>query len=62
MRLSDRYIARQILVGTLYAIVVLSLVLVMGNLFKQARPLLVEQHAPLGLVLRFVINVLPDRA
>ncbi len=59
MRLADRYIARQILVGTLYAIVVLSLVLVMGNLFKQARPLLVEQHAPLGLVLRFVINVLP---
>jgi len=59
MRISDRYIARQILMGTLYAIVVLSLVLVMGNLFKQARPLLVEQHAPLGLVLRFVVNVLP---
>lgn len=59
MRLSDRYIGRQILVGTLYAIVVLSLVLVMGNLFKQARPLLVEQHAPLDLVLRFVVNVLP---
>ena len=59
MRLSDRYIGRQILLGTLYAIVVLSLVLVMGNLFKQARPLLVEQHAPIGLVLRFVINVLP---
>lgn len=59
MRLSDRYIAKQILVGTVYAIVVLSLVLVMGNLFKQARPLLVEQNAPLSLVLRFVINVLP---
>ncbi len=59
MRISDRYIGRQILLGTLYAIVVLSLVLVMGNLFKQARPLLVEQHAPIGLVLRFVINVLP---
>lgn len=59
MRISDRYIARQILVGTLYAIVVLSLVLIMGNLFKQARPLLVEQHAPLGLVLRVVINFLP---
>lgn len=59
MRLADRYIAKQILLGTLYAIVVLSLVLVMGNLFKQARPLLVEQHAPLGLVVRFVINVLP---
>ncbi len=59
MRLSDRYIARQVLVGTLYAIVVLSLVLVMGNLFKEVRPLLVEQHAPPGLVLRFIINVVP---
>lgn len=59
MRLSDRYIAKQIIVGTIYAVVVLSVVLVMGNLFKQARPLLVEQNAPLSLVLRFVINVLP---
>lgn len=59
MRLADRYIARQILLGTLYAIAVLSLVLIMGNLFKQARPLLVEQRAPLGLVLRFAINALP---
>ncbi len=59
MRLTDRYIARQILVATLYAIVVLSLVLVMGNLFKQVRPLLVEQHAPPGLVFRFVLNVVP---
>lgn len=59
MRLSDRYIAKQILIGTVYAIVILSLVLVMGNLFKQARPLLVEQSAPPSLVLRFVINVLP---
>ena len=40
MRLFDRYIAKQIIVGTIYAVFVLSLVLVMGNLFKQARPLL----------------------
>lgn len=59
MRISDRYIAKQILVGTVYAIVVLSLVLVMGNLFQKIRPLLVEQHAPPELVLRFVLNVLP---
>jgi lipopolysaccharide export LptBFGC system permease protein LptF len=59
MRISDRYIARQVIVVTLYAIVVLSVVLMMGNLFKQIRPLLVEQGAPLGLVLRFVVNVVP---
>ncbi len=59
MRISDRYIAKQILLGTIYAVFVLSLVLVMGTLFKEARPLLVEQRAPLGVVLRFVINVLP---
>ena len=59
MRLSDRYIARQILVGTLYAIMVLSLVLVMGNLFKEVRPLLVEQNAPPEVVFRFILNVVP---
>jgi len=59
MRLFDRYIARQILVGTLYAIMVLSLVLVMGNLFKEVRPLLVEQNAPPAVVFRFILNVVP---
>ena len=59
MRLIDRYIVRQVLVGTLYAIVVLSLVLMMGNLFKEVRPLLVEQQAPPGLVFRFILNVVP---
>jgi lipopolysaccharide export LptBFGC system permease protein LptF len=59
MRLFDRYIAKQIILGTIYAVFILSLVLVMGNLFKQARPLLVEQAAPFGLMVRFVINVLP---
>ncbi len=59
MRISDRYIGRQVLVGTLYAVAVLCLVLVLGNLFKKIQPLLVDQQAPLGLVLRFVISVLP---
>jgi lipopolysaccharide export LptBFGC system permease protein LptF len=43
----------------LYAVLVLGLVLVLGNLFKKIQPLLVDQRAPLGLVLRFAINVLP---
>lgn len=59
MRISDRYIGAQVLMGTLYAVVVLGLVLVLGNLFKQLQPLLVDQKAPLELVFRFVVSVLP---
>lgn len=59
VRISDRYIGKQVLLGTIYAVIVLSLVLILGNLFKQIRPLLVEQNAPLEVVVRFVLNVLP---
>ncbi len=59
MRIADRYIGTQVLLGTLYAVMVLGLVLVLGNLFKQIQPLLVDQGAPLELVVRFVISVLP---
>jgi len=59
MRISDRYIGKQVLLGTVYAVLVLGLVLVLGSLFKQVRTLLVDQVAPIGLVLRFILNVLP---
>ena len=59
MRISDRYIGKQVLFGTLYAVLVLGVVLVLGNLYKQVQPLLVDQKAPLELVVRFVISVLP---
>ena len=59
MRISDRYIGKQVLEGTLYAVLLLGVVLVLGNLFKQIQPLLVDQGAPWGRVVRFVISVLP---
>lgn len=59
MRISDRYIGKQVLTGTLYAVMVLGVVLVLGNLFRQIQPLLVGYKAPLELVIRFVVNVLP---
>lgn len=59
MRISDRYIGKQVLLGTLYAVMVLGIVLVLGKLFQEIKPLLVDQKAPLGLVVRFVISVLP---
>jgi len=55
----DRYIGKQIIAATIFGVVVLSVLLVMGNLFKELRPLLVEEHASPALVLRFIFSVLP---
>ncbi|MGC4014059.1 MAG: LptF/LptG family permease [Luteolibacter sp.] len=59
MRISDRYIGRQVLWSTVFAIIVLSLVLMLGSLFQKIRPLMVEQRIPFGLVARFALNILP---
>lgn len=59
LRISDRYIGRQVITGTLYGVAVLSLVIMMGQVFKQIRPLLVEYNAPFEVVVRFAVNVLP---
>ena len=59
MRISDRYIGRQILSGTLFAIVLLSLLLVLGNIFQKIRSLLVELNAPISILIEFAANVLP---
>lgn len=59
MRISDRYIALNILSGTLFAIVLLSVLLVLGNVFKEIRPLLVEVGAPLWVLGDFILGVLP---
>ena len=59
MKIIDRYIGKEILVTTSFAVVVLSLVLVLGNLFKQLLDLLVNQDAPLELILSFIGFILP---
>ena len=59
MRISDRYIGRHILSGTLFAIVLLSALLVLGNLFKEIRPLLVEVGAPLWVLWDFLLGIIP---
>jgi lipopolysaccharide export LptBFGC system permease protein LptF len=59
MRISDRYIGKQVLLGTFYAVMVLGIVLVLGNLFKEIQRLLVDFKAPLELVIRFVIGIIP---
>lgn len=59
MRILDRYIARQILVSTAFAVVVLSVVLVMGQIFKKLLDALVEGVLPPSAVLKFMAYTFP---
>jgi LPS export ABC transporter permease LptF len=59
LRLLDRYIGRQLFVTALFAVIVLSFVLVLGNVFKQLLNLLVNQNAPPSLIFSFISYVLP---
>ena len=59
MKLIDRFISRQILVSFGFAVAVLSLVLVIGNIFRKLLPLLVNQDLPAEYLFTFIAYVLP---
>jgi lipopolysaccharide export system permease protein len=59
MTLIDRYVAGSVLTATLYGVFVLSLVLVLGNVFKEALDLLINRDVPLRYLAFFVLCVLP---
>src|SRR5207248_4503047 len=59
MKLIDRYIRRQLVVNLLFAIIVLSFVLVIGNIFRKLLPLLVNHDLPVEYLVGFVAYVLP---
>lgn len=59
MRISDRYIGRQILAGTVFAIVLLSTIMVLGSLFQKIRALLVDFGAPPSVIIDFVLGLMP---
>ena len=59
MKILDRYVGRQMLTTGLFAVAILSVVLVLGNVFKQLLELLVNRDAPLDLILSFIAYILP---
>ena len=59
MKLIDRFVGRELVVNVLFAIAVLSLVLVVGNIFRKLLPLLVNHDVPLEFLLTFIAYVLP---
>ena len=59
MKIIDRYVGKEILVTGLIAVSVLSLVLVLGNVFKQLLDLLVNHDVPLEYIFNFIAYILP---
>ena len=59
MKLLDRFVSRELLVNVLFAIAVLSLVLVVGNIFRKLLPLLVNHDVPVEYLVTFIAYVLP---
>ncbi|MDA7507325.1 LptF/LptG family permease [Akkermansiaceae bacterium] len=56
---SDRYITRQVSVTAFYAVLILSVVLVLGNIFKEINELLVDRRAPISFLGIFILKLLP---
>ena len=59
MKLLDRYVSRQVLVSSIFAVGVLSVVLVLGRVFKDLLEMLVNHNVPLEFILTFIAYILP---
>lgn len=59
MKIIDRYVSSSLLLTGSFAVAVLSVVLVLGNIFKKLLDLLVSHDAPIELVLSFIAYILP---
>src|SRR6266576_5500072 len=59
MKLVDKFVSRELIVNVLFAIAVLSLVLVVGNIFRKLLPLLVNHDVPVEYLLAFIAYVFP---
>ena len=59
LRIFDRYLGRQVLVSTFFAVAVLSVVLVLGQIFKQLLDKLVDGTLPPDAILKFISYSFP---
>ncbi len=59
MKTLDRYILRQLLAVTFLGVLSLTMLMLLGQLFKELHSLLVESGAPPRIVLDFILQVIP---
>lgn len=57
--LLDRYIGRQIVLAGTLGVALLSVVLVLGNVFKRLLDLIVNHEVPVEYIVKFVVYILP---
>ena len=59
MKIIDRYVGWQVLLTSTIAVAVLSVVLVLGNIFKQLMDVLVKSDTPMALIMSVLAYILP---
>jgi lipopolysaccharide export LptBFGC system permease protein LptF len=59
VRIFDRYLGRQVLAATLMGVLLLSGVMVLGNVYKKLDELLGGTQLPLGFILEFIALIIP---
>lgn len=59
MKTLDRYILRQLVAVTFLGVLSLTLLMLLGQLFKELHSLLVESGAPPSIVIDFILQVIP---
>lgn len=59
MRLIDRYLAKELLISAMFAVCTLSLVLVLGQIFKKVFEFIVEHNVPVSYIITFIAYFLP---
>ena len=59
MKILDRYVLRQVLGTSIFGVGILSVVLVLGQVFKSLLELLINHNAPLDLILSFIAYIVP---
>lgn len=60
MRLIDRYIGRDLLTTALFAVLALSLVLILGEIFKKVFTFVIDHNVPAAFILTFIGFFLPS--
>lgn len=59
MKTLDRYILKQLIFVTFLGVLSLTLLMLLGQLFKELHSLLVESGAPVSIVIDFILQVIP---